>query len=250
MSKVFKSVGKVFKKVGSAVAKTVKKVVKSKAFKVVAAAALVYFGGAALISMANGGTAAAGIGSAWTGASTATTQVLAGNFSNAASAIGSGWTGAAKGAATFAQGQAASTGLYSAATAAPTAVAAPAVATPPLPAATVTTPAVPGGAAGAGSAVGSSSAVGSASPGLFNLGEMGKAALITSGMQMAGSAISGAGQDKSERDARDRATYAGVNNVGGNGLNTGGLFQPLGMDEITPQWQPTNIDELIQTYRG
>ena len=73
VKKVGKAIGKVVKGVVKGVKKVVKKVTKSKFFKVIAAAALVYFGGAALMGGLKGfgaGTgffkgAATGIGNAW-----------------------------------------------------------------------------------------------------------------------------------------------------------------------------------------
>jgi hypothetical protein len=105
MSKVVKKVGKAIGKVVKGVVKGVKKVVKkvtsSKFFKVIAGAALVYFGGAALMGGLKGfgaGTgffkgAATGIGNAWSSLTAAGSSALGGNFSQAAANLGAGAKG-------------------------------------------------------------------------------------------------------------------------------------------------------------
>lgn len=241
MSKMFKSVGKVFKSVTKAVTKTVKSVVKSKAFKVIAGAALIYFGGAGLMAMANNATFASGLSSAWTGLSSATTSLMSGNFAQAGSALKAGFMGTAPGAASVASTVSSvpsmSTGVYNAKLSAD--------------AAAIAGNAVPKAAADL--AVGAATAPAAAAPGLFGLGEYGTAALVSGGIQTVGGAIAGKAQDKAEQEARDRSTYAGVNNVGGNGLNTQGLFQPMSMNSIaptSPQWVPPNMDALVNSYRN
>lgn len=241
MSKAFKKVGKVFKSVTKAVTKTVKSVVKSKAFKVLAGAALVYFGGAGLMAMTNGGTFASGLSSAWTGLSTAGSAAMSGNFAQAGSALKTGFMGTA--------GQAASTAATSTdilgALNAPSSGIAKATAT----GVNIAGPADVVASLGANAPAAVPAAA--QSSGLFNLGEMGTAALVSGGIQTVGSTIAGAAQDKAEKEARDRATYAGVNGVGGNGLNTGGLFDPIPMNSIAPstaQWTPRNMDDLVRQY--
>lgn len=105
MSKVVKGVGRAIGKVVDGV----KKVAKSKIGKVLIGAALVYFGGAALMgAMGSGAAGAAGAGglsglsgaaanvsAAWTSLGTAGSQLLAGNLGNVASALGSGIGGSA-----------------------------------------------------------------------------------------------------------------------------------------------------------
>jgi len=107
MSKVVKKIGKAVKKVVSginrAVKKIRKKIMKSKFFKVIATAALIYFGGAALIGglkgfAAGGGAgffkgAATGITNAWTSVTGATSSALSGNFAQAGSQLAAGAKG-------------------------------------------------------------------------------------------------------------------------------------------------------------
>ena len=119
MSKVVKKIGRSIKKVVKGVVKGVKKVWKkvkqSKVLKVLAVAALIYFGGAALMGgiggAAGGGGisgalsgAAQGMGNAWSSLSAAGSSVMGGNFSAAGSNLMAGVQGqtinAATGAAT------------------------------------------------------------------------------------------------------------------------------------------------------
>jgi len=119
MSKVVKKVGRSIKKVVKGVAKGVKKVWKkvkqSKVLKAIAVAALVYFGGAALMGgiggAAGGGGisgalsgAAQGMGNAWSSIGAAGSSVMGGNFSAAGTNLMAGVKGqtinAATGAAT------------------------------------------------------------------------------------------------------------------------------------------------------
>jgi hypothetical protein len=129
MSKAVKKVTRSVKKVVSGINKMQKKIRKSKAFKVIAIAAAVYFGGAALVGAIKGGAAASaagtsvmagagqgalgGIGSAGAGISNAWTNLtqmqfkaagnsLVGGVTNAGTAganavtSGAGWSGAMK----------------------------------------------------------------------------------------------------------------------------------------------------------
>jgi hypothetical protein len=106
VSKVVKGVGRAVSKVVDGVKNVVKQVTKSKLGKVLVGAALIYFGGAALMgSMGFGAAGAAGasgltgaaqgISAAWTSLGTAGSQLMAGNFANAAGALGSGIGGSA-----------------------------------------------------------------------------------------------------------------------------------------------------------
>lgn len=106
MSKVVKGIGRAVSKVVKGVVNTVKKVAKSKFGKILIGAALVYFGGAALMGAMGSGAAgtaglsglagaAEGISAAWTSLGTAGSQLLAGNLGNAVSALGSGIGGSA-----------------------------------------------------------------------------------------------------------------------------------------------------------
>lgn len=107
MSKVVKKIGKAVKKVVKGVVKGVKKVWKkvkqSKFLKVVAIAAAVYFGGAALMGGIGGmgagaggfmAGAKAGVASAWGGLTGAGTALMSGNIAGAGSSLASGFTGA------------------------------------------------------------------------------------------------------------------------------------------------------------
>tara|TARA_R110001599_G_scaffold165052_1_gene354476 strand:+ start:2510 stop:3328 length:819 start_codon:yes stop_codon:yes gene_type:complete len=115
MSKVVKKIGRSIKKVVKGVAKGVKKVWKkikqSKVLKVIATAALIYFGGAALMGgiggAAGGGGisgalsgAAQGMGNAWGSLSAAGSSVMSGNFGAAGSNLMAGVQGQTINAAT------------------------------------------------------------------------------------------------------------------------------------------------------
>lgn len=109
MSKVVKGVGRAIEKVAKGAAKIFVPIASKtgrKILKIVAIAAAVYFGGAALMgAFGSGAAATAGVGgaaatglsgaaanisAAWTSLGTAGSQLLAGNIGNAASALGSG----------------------------------------------------------------------------------------------------------------------------------------------------------------
>jgi len=271
VKKVFKAVTKIPKAIGSAVNKVHKKLRQSKIYKIALGAAAIYFGGAALLSMAGGGTAAAGLGSAWGGLQGAGSAVMAGNFSGAVSAIGSGFTGgAAAGAgATFAAGQAATTAAINGATTAAaatgggiTASAAGGATTAAPTSAQLTSTLNTGLFEGVGQAglqsgnlvAGASNAAGAASTtlpaaapqGLMakawgSLGEAGKASLITAGVNTAGQMIQGYSQqraaEEAEREARRRMTYFGMDGDG----NTVGLPNyaqvPVGLMTQSPGTQ-------------
>ena len=266
--------------------KTRHKIIKSKAFRIVVAAAAIYFGGAALLSMAGGGTASAGIGSAWAGAQGAGSAVMAGNFSGAASALGTGFTGgAAAGAAgTFAGGQAmtqaAIAGNAAAAGGAAGAAATTGAATGAAPSSAALTNtlntgllegvgsaglsngALTAGAANtattAGVTAGSNAAAsGGLLSGAWNgLGEAGKAAVITSGVNMAGQMIQGHAAEKAAEEERERRTYWGVDGAGRTAQNQPNLGNlnyatsaPTGYTQ-PPQWQPKTLDDLINETRN
>jgi len=83
MSKVVKNVGRAISKVVKGVAKVAKKVVKSPIGKALAAAATIYFGGAALMGAMGAGTGAAGVAGAAAG----------GGLAGAGAGISSAWSG-------------------------------------------------------------------------------------------------------------------------------------------------------------
>lgn len=103
VKKVGKAIGKVVKGVVKGVKKVVKKISKSKFFKVIATAALVYFGGAALMGgFSTIGTSTSflqgmstGLSNAWAGITGATSSALGGNFAQAGSQLAAGAKGAA-----------------------------------------------------------------------------------------------------------------------------------------------------------
>lgn len=286
MSGVVKGVKKAFKSVGEAVTGVVKgitkvadKVVRSKAFKVALGAATVYFGGAALTSMAGGGTAAAGLGSAWGGLQGAGSALMAGNFSGAASALGSGFMGTygtaaataagstLAGAAPLTQvgsslsapliGEGAAVGLSNGVLTAGASAPVSGLASMGLSA--------PGAiSTAANSAVSSLAGSGAAKGGLLSgawngLGEAGKAAAVMSGVNMAGQMIQGHAAEKAAKEERERRTYWGVDGAGrtaqsqpdvGN-LNYANPYpnQPAGYTQ-PPQWQPKTLDDLINETRN
>jgi hypothetical protein len=115
VKKIGRSIGKVVKGVAKGVKKVWKKVKQSKVLKVIATAALVYFGGAALMGSIGGAAggggisgalsgAAQGMGNAWSSLSAAGSSVMSGNFSTAGTNLMAGVKGqtvnAATGAAT------------------------------------------------------------------------------------------------------------------------------------------------------
>lgn len=259
MSGLVKGVKKAFKSVTN----VVKKVVKSKVFKVVAVAALAYFGGAAIMSMAGGGTASAGIGSAWGGLQGAGSALASGNIGGAFSALGSGFTGGAAAGATgtFAGGQAAAQSAIAGNAAAATTVASGAAqaVTPGLTSTTtsLTTPGLEGLKAGAklGLDTTAQSLVGQgatevAKTGLLaGLGDASKAALITSGVNLGGQMIQGYAQQKQAEEQAANRDYFGVN---GKGEKTNpaapGLLNPSNImpNNPVPQLQPLkSLDDLI-----
>jgi len=249
MSGLVKGVKKVFKAVVpiKAVRNVIKKVVKSKVFKIVAIGALAYFGGAALMSMAGGGTASAGIGSAWGGIQGAGSAIASGNIGGAFSALSNGFTAAgATQATTFATGQAAAQAAITGQTAAIGASSG-----------AYTGEAMKSFVAGGGNAVQAATPAAiqtatsaTSSPGLLaGLGEAGKAALVTGAINTGGQMLQGYSQQKqAEEDAKNR-NYFGVDGKGNNSRLPGvGLLNPTNImpDNPVPQMStPKTIDELI-----
>ncbi len=102
MSKVVKSIGRAIGKVVKGVAKIAKKIIKSPIGKLVAGAALAFFGVPAVTGFFGGAAGAGasgltgalnGISGAWSGLTGAATSLAAGNLGEAASQIATGFTG-------------------------------------------------------------------------------------------------------------------------------------------------------------
>ena len=259
MSGLVKGVKKAFKSVTN----VVKKVVKSKVFKVVAVAALAYFGGAAITSMIGGGTASAGIGSAWGGLQGAGSALMSGNVSGAFSALSNGFTAAgATQATTFAGGQAAAQSAIASNAAATTAAAANSAVqatTPGLTSTTtsLTTPGLESMKVGAKlgldttaqSLIGQSTTEVAKTGLLAGLGDASKAALITSGVNLGGQMIQGYAQQKQAEEQAANRDYFGVNGKGEKtNLAAPGLLNPSNImpNNPVPQLQPLkSLDDLI-----
>lgn len=219
MSKVVKGVGRAIGKVVKGAAKIAtivpRKLAKSKVGRVVLAAALVYFGGAALMGgMSTIGTSTSflsgmgsGLSSAATGIGNAFTALTQGNLSGAGSALSQGFTGtAAQGAATAANAAAVTPGM-SVAPLTPTQTA--------LQSALGTTTGINTLPAGV------TTVAPAANPGILSsawnsLGPYGKAAAISGGTQIAGGLIQGAGMQRQadrqeelneQQKADQQATY-------------------------------------------
>lgn len=257
MSGLVKGVKKAFKSVTN----VVKKVVKSKVFKVVAVAALAYFGGAAIMSMAGGGTASAGIGSAWGGLQGAGSALMSGNVSGAFSALGSGFTAAgATQATTFAAGQAAAQSAISAnlANAAASGAAATLTTNAAPTSTSLVTPGLESMKVGAklGLDTTAQSLVGqgvteTAKTGLLaGLGDASKAALITSGVNLGGQMIQGYAQQKQAEQQAENRDFYGVNGKGDKtAIAAPGLLNPSNImpNNPVPQLQPLkSLDDLIE----
>lgn len=256
VKKVFKAVTKIPKTIGSAINKVHKKLRQSKIYKIAVTAAAVYFGGAALMGMASGSGAAAGLSSAWGGLQGAGSALMAGNFSGAASAIGSGFMGtygtaaATAGTALAGTGGAITAGGVTAATPAAQAGLASF-------GASTAAPTVASAATTAGTTAASS---GGLLSGLWSgLGEAGKAAVVTGGVNMAGQMIQGHAAEKAAEEERERRTYWGVDGAGRTAQNqpeVGNLNyatpypnQPAGYTQ-PPKWQPKTLDDLINETRN
>ncbi len=220
VAKVAQGVVKAVGKVAEGAVSVVKKVASSKIGKVLVTAAAVYFGGAAISgAMSSTSTAVEGIKAAWSSLSTATTQAMAGEFTQAAGSLKAGIGG-----------QAAS------AVASPTSLVSPIASAPGA--------AVTGGggaaiSADAGSAmVNSLNAAGAgsvvpppvpATAGGGFLSSYGGGMAIAAGSQLVGGIMQGQAQD--EQAKQDAARYNA--NVGG-ALNAGGA-RPRGLIGSAPQ---------------
>lgn len=276
VKKVFKAVTKIPKAIGSAVNKVHKKLRQSKIYKIALTAAAVYFGGAALIGMAGGGGAAAGLSSAWGGLQGAGSALMAGNFSGAASALGSGFMGTygtaaataagstLAGAAPLTQvgsslsapliGEGAAVGLSNGVLTAGASAPASGLASMGLSAPSAISTA-------ANSAVSSLAGGGAAKGGLLSglwggLGDAGKAAVITSGVNMAGQMIQGHAAEKAAEEERKRRNTWGASESGQSFVPDISLTAPApypgGPNGYTqpPQWQPKTLDDLINETRN
>jgi hypothetical protein len=213
MSKVVKGIGRAVSKVVKGVVNVVKKVAKSKFGKILIGAALVYFGGAALMGglAAPAGTgisgflsgAGQGIANAWTSLTGAASSALGGKFAQAGSQLSAGiqgTTAAAQGAGGAFTG-ATATGL-------------PTVAGDAANLAVNT-----GGAGGAGAFTGATSTglptvagdaanvltnksglISRAANAFTSLSPQAQAATITGGTQLVGGLIQGVGMQKAQND--------------------------------------------------
>lgn len=213
VKKVFKGVHGLVKKAASTVNRIHKKLRKSKIYKVAIAAAAVYFGGAGLMSMANGGTFMAGVSSAGTSLASAGSSLLSGNLGAAGTHLSAGIQGTVASTAT---GSAAG-GLMTAGAVAPTTTA-----TAPIVAgSTVTAPAVTAPAAGM---------------------SVGKGLMYSAGINAASQGIGGYLQARSAEaaadDERKRREYNINNKQSGDfRFNIDSAFQP-----ITPM--PRTVNDL------
>lgn len=240
MSKVVKGVGRAISKVVKGVANVVKKVASSKFGKILVGAALIYFGGAALMggfsgAAAGGGLsgalsgAAQGVANAWTSLTGAASSALGGKFAQAGSQLSAG----IQGTTTALQGEAALSAASQAAQSSMTAGNAGAATNPALLESYAGTPGYGASSAGAGNAA-MTTIPGSTGPGLISraasglsnvwnsMGDRGQAATITGGTQLVGGLIQGYGMQKAqdrqeqlteEQLAERRAKYNA--NVGG-----------------------------------
>lgn len=225
MSKVVRGVGRAIGKVVKGVVNTVKKVAKSKFGKILIGAALVYFGGAALMggmaAPAGSGIsgvlsgAAKGVANAWTSLTGAASSALGGNFAQAGSQLSAGF----QGTTTALQSEAALSAASQAAQTSMAAGNAGAATNPALLESYAGTPGYGASSAGAGNAA-MNTIPGSSGPGIIqraagafsNLSPQGQAAAITVGGQLTGGLIQGVGmrqeQKRQEQMAADqKAAY-------------------------------------------
>lgn len=232
MSKVVKSVGRAIGKVVKGVVKGVKKFAKSKIGKILLAAATIYFGGAAIMGAVGGASAGTGV-----------LGTISGAVQGAGAGIANAWSGltGAAGALTSGQGLGAAgsslssgfTGAYTAGNSAVTAgqLAASSGALPATPGAygsagtagqTATTASTTGGITKTGAELAVDAAgreAASQAPGLVGrawngLGDYGKFAAVSGGMNIAGGAIQGYGQQKAIEEQRDYEQRLINQNVG------------------------------------
>lgn len=190
MSKAVKKVGRFVGKVVKGVGKAIKKFSKSTVGKILIAAATVYFGGAAIMGAMGGASAGtgflgtlsgaiqgagAGISTAWSGLTGAASSLIAGEgLAGAGSSLSAGMTGAYSAGASAVGGAATAGGSALASTVGQTAA---------------TTGKV---------------AANTTSPGLWaSMGDRAQAAVISSGTQVAGGLIQGAGQQRALEEQRD-----------------------------------------------
>lgn len=264
MSGLVKGVKKAFK----SVTKVVKKVVNSKVFKVGAVAALAYFGGAAITSMAGGGTAMGGIQSAWVGMTEAGTALASGNIAGAYGSLSAGFTGGAQVSA-IAAGAAPSTiaGMQAGAAVADTT--GKTILSAGAKAPSAMTPAVLGSSTPQLDAMKAPAKLGldttqqslvnqtvnkvgeeTAKTGLLaGWGDASKAALITGGINMGGQMIQGYAQQKQAEEQAANRDYFGVNGKGEkSSVAMPGLLNPSNImpNNQVPQLQPLkSLDDLI-----
>lgn len=235
MSKVVRGIGRAIGKVVKGVGNVVKKVVSSKIGKVLVGAALVYFGGAALMGGLGAGAgtgvsgflsgAGQGIANAWTSLTQAAGSALGGQFTQAGSQLSAG----IQGTTTALQGEAALSAASQAAQTSMAAGNAGAATNPALLESYAGTPGYGASTAGAGNAA-MNTIPGSTGPGLIQraanglgnvwngMGDKAQAAAITGGTQLVGGLIQGYGmqkaQDRQEQLTADqRAAYN--RNIGG-----------------------------------
>lgn len=243
MGKAVKSVGRAVKKVGRSIGrvvkgavKVVKKVAKSKVGKIIIAAAVVYFGGAAIMGAMGGASAGTGfmgtlsgavqgagtgIANAWTSLGTAATQALGGNFANAGTALSGGF-----------QGSSVTVGANNALTTTPLSFAAAPATAPSAATQTLGSATLPNGlpvgvdpnSAAVTNYLQSQSIHPAGNPGVIggawnSLGDYGKMAAV----QMAGNTVQGIGAQKAadeQRKYEDQQTQAALDrynqNVGTN----------------------------------
>lgn len=223
MSKVVRGVGRAIGKVVKGVANVVKKVASSKFGKILVGAALVYFGGAALMGGLGAGAgtgvsgflsgAGQGIANAWTSLTQAAGSALGGQFTQAGSQLSAGIQGtttALQAGGGLAQGAAA---------ASQAAATTPGMSVAPL------TPTQTALQSSLGTSTGintlpagvTTGAPAAANPGIIgraweSLGPYGKAAAVSGGTQLVGGLIQGYGmqkaQDRQEQlTAEQKATY-------------------------------------------
>lgn len=214
MSKVVRGIGRAVSKVVKGVGNVVKKVAKSKIGKVIVGAALVYFGGAALMggfsgAAAGGGLsgalsgAAQGVANAWTSLTGAAGSALSGNFAQAGSQLSAGF----QGTTTALQSEAALSAASQAAQTSMAAGNAGAATNPALLESYAGTPGYGASSAGAGNAA-MNTIPGSSGPGIIqraagafsNLSPQGQAAAITVGGQLTGGLIQGYGAKKAQEE--------------------------------------------------